>query len=178
MTDKTPTWAAKSGETTAAQAVLTFVLPSFNPMRVSVSHPPQRLVVCALAIGMLFVGSAKATELVYTPINPVFGGSPLNAGGLLALANAQNGYRAPAKSALQSFNDNLQQAILSRLSSQALTNLFGKNSNLVPGTYDTGAYSIEVTDTGNGVLKIITTDKSTGDVVSFELGNSNLATGP
>ena len=147
-------------------------------MRVSVSHPPQRLVVCALAIGMLFVGSAKATELVYTPINPVFGGSPLNAGGLLALANAQNGYRAPAKSALQSFNDNLQQAILSRLSSQALTNLFGKNSNLVPGTYDTGAYSIEVTDTGNGVLKIITTDKSSGDVVSFELGNSNLATGP
>ena len=147
-------------------------------MRVSVSHPPQRLVVCALAIGMLFVGSAKATELVYTPINPVFGGSPLNAGGLLALANAQNGYRAPAKSALQSFNDNLQQAILSRLSSQALTTLFGKNSNLVPGTYDTGAYSIEVTDTGNGVLKIITTDKSTGDVVSFELGNSNLATGP
>ncbi len=126
----------------------------------------------------MFVGSSQATELVYTPINPVFGGSPLNAAGLQTLANAQNGYRAPAKSALQSFNDSLQQAILSRLSTQALTNLFGKNSNLIPGTYDTGAYSIAVTDTGNGVLKIVTTDKSDGSVVSFEIGNSNLAVGP
>lgn len=157
---------------------MTSVLTSFNPMRPPLNRASRRLVACVFAIAALGAGSAQATDLVYTPINPMFGGSPLNAAGLLSLANAQNGYRAPAKSALQSFNDNLQQAILSRLSSQALTNLFGKNSNLVPGTYDTGAYSIEVSDTGNGVLKIITTDKSTGDVVSFELGNSNLAVGP
>lgn len=141
-------------------------------------HPLERRFTCVLAIAMLIVGSANATDLVYTPINPMFGGSPLNAANLLSLANAQNGFRAPAKSPLQSFNDSLQQAILSRLSTQALTNLFGKGSNLVPGTYDTGAYSILVSDTGNGVLKIVTTDKNDGSVVSFEVGNSNLAVGP
>ena len=147
-------------------------------MRISVNQPSHRLFACALAVATLFVGAAQATELVYTPIHPLFGGNPNNAAGLLSLANAQNGYKAPAKSALQSFYDNLQQAILSRLSTQALTNLFGKSSNLVPGTYDTGAYSILVSDTGNGVLKIVTTDKASGAVVSFEVGNSNLAVGP
>lgn len=147
-------------------------------MRTPVNHAFRRRFACAVALAMSFLGSAQATDLIYTPINPIFGGSPLNAGSLLSLANAQNVYKGPAKSPLQSFNDSLQQAILSRLSTQALTNLFGKNSNLIPGTYDTGAYSILVSDTGNGVLKIVTTDKSTGDVVSFEVGNSNLAVGP
>ena len=98
--------------------------------------------------------------------------------GLLAQAKAQNKYKAPAKTDLEAFNDNLQRAILSRLSSQALTNLFGKNSNLVPGNYDTGAYTITVTDLGNGVLRIDTTDKSTGAVVTFEVGSSTLSGAP
>lgn len=34
-------------------------------------------------------GAAPATELVYTPINPSFGGNPLNSAHLLATANAQ-----------------------------------------------------------------------------------------
>jgi curli production assembly/transport component CsgF len=126
----------------------------------------------------VLAGPVLATDLVYTPINPLFGGNPNNAPGLLAQANAQSLYKAPVKSGLQAFNDNLQQAILSRLSSQALTNLFGKNSNLVPGNYDTGAYTITVTDMGNGILKIVTTDKSTGAVVSFEVGSTSLNGGP
>ncbi len=139
----------------------------------------RRQLVSAFAIAWVsLVGPAQATEMVYTPINPLFGGNPNNAPGLLAQANAQNPYRAPVKTGLQNFNDNLQQAILSRLSSQALTNLFGKNSNLVPGNYDTGAYTIMVTDLGNGVLKIVTTDKATGSVVSFEVGSTTLNGGP
>ena len=139
----------------------------------------RRLLVSALAIAWaVLAGPAHATDLVYTPINPLFGGNPNNAPGLLAQANAQNLYKAPVKSGLQAFNDNLQQAILSRLSSQALTNLFGKNSNLVPGNYDTGAYTITVTDLGNGILKIVTTDKGTGSVVSFEVGSTSLNAGP
>lgn len=139
----------------------------------------RRRLVSAFAIACaVLAGPAHATDLVYTPINPLFGGNPNNAPGLLAQANAQNHYKAPVKSGLQSFNDNLQQAILSRLSSQALTNLFGKNSNLVPGNYDTGAYTITVTDMGNGILKIVTTDKSTGSVVSFEVGSTSLNGGP
>ena len=36
-----------------------------------------------------------ATELVYKPINPSFGGNPLNANMLLSKAQAQNKHRAP-----------------------------------------------------------------------------------
>jgi curli production assembly/transport component CsgF len=94
------------------------------------------------------------------------------------VAQAQNPYKAPTNTPLQNFNNSLQQAILSRLSSAALTNLFGKSSTLVPGSYDTGAFSIAITDTGNGSLTIVTTDKATGAVVSFEVASQNLAIGP
>ena len=90
---------------------------------------PHYRLVSAFAIACaLQAGPSCATELVYTPINPSFGGNPNNAPGLLAQANAQNKFKAPVKSDLDAFNDNLQKAILSRLSSQALTNLFGKGS--------------------------------------------------
>ena len=126
----------------------------------------------------LLPAAALATDLVYTPFNPAFGGNPNNAPGLLAIAQAQNPFRAPTNTPLQNFNNSLQQAILSRLSSAALTTLFGKQSTLVPGSYDTGAYMIAITDSGNGTLTIVTTDKSSGAVVSFEVASQNLTVGP
>jgi curli production assembly/transport component CsgF len=126
----------------------------------------------------LAIVPACATELVYTPVNPSFGGSPLNASGLLAIAAAQNGYKAPTASPLEKFNNSLQQAILNRLSQQSLATIFGKNSTLVPGTYDTLAYSITITDMGSGLLKITTTDKSTGAQVSFEVSSTELTVEP
>ncbi len=138
-----------------------------------------RLALSAAAVlAALLPTVAPATDLVYTPMNPTFGGNPNNAPGLLAIAQAQNPFKAPANTPLQNFNNSLQQAILSRLSSAALTNLFGKSSTLVPGSYDTGAYTIAVTDSGNGTLTIVTTDKSTGAVVSFEVSSQNLTVGP
>lgn len=118
---------------------------------------------------------ASATDLVYTPVNPTFGGSPLNAAGLLANAQAQNRYRAPTQTPLERFNATLQQAILNRLAQQSLRTIFGSTSTLVPGTYETSGYSISVADQGNGVLKITTTDKTNGAEVSFEVSSTELA---
>ena len=42
---------------------------------------------------LLLCAAANATELVYTPINPSFGGSPLNGAWLLGNAQAQNSKR-------------------------------------------------------------------------------------
>jgi curli production assembly/transport component CsgF len=112
-------------------------------------------------------GQAGASELVYYPVNPAFGGNPNNASALLSTAQAQNGFKAPQTSPLQTFNDNLQRAIFSRLSSDALTALFGKGSSLAPGTYETAGFTIKVTDIGNGAVTIETTDKSSGASVSF-----------
>ena len=47
--------------------------------------------VLVLAISLpLIMNVAQSTELVYTPINPSFGGSALNGSYLLNNANAQN----------------------------------------------------------------------------------------
>lgn len=129
-------------------------------------------------IALMSISSASATELSYAPINPSFGGNPNNAPGLLALATAQNPYKAAVNSPLQNFNNSLQQAILSRLTTQSLASIFGKSSTLVPGSYDTSAYLITITDSGNGMLTIATTDKKTGAVVSFEISSTDLAAGP
>jgi len=133
------------------------------------------LVVC---LALMEAGQASATDLVYVPLNPSFGGNPNNASGLLAIAQSQNGYKAPTNSPLQNFNNSLQQAILSRLTSQSLATIFGKSSTLVPGSYDTSAYTITITDSGNGTLTIATRDKKTGAVVSFEVSSTDLSIDP
>ncbi|MBC7727956.1 MAG: curli assembly protein CsgF [Microbacteriaceae bacterium] len=138
------------------------------------STSPLLAALLAALLG-LAAAPAGATDLVYTPVNPSFGGNPNNAPGLLATAQAQNPYKAPTNTPLQNFNSSLQQAILSRLTSQSLSYIFGANSKLVPGTYDTLAYTISITDSGNGALKISTLDKKTGAVVSFEVSSSELA---
>ena len=132
-----------------------------------------------LGIGLqLSAATAQATDLVYIPTNPSFGGSPLNASGLLAAAQAQNGFKAATNSPLQNFNNSLQQAILSRLTAQSLATIFGKTSTLVPGSYETAAYTITITDGGDGSLTIATLDKKTGAVVSFQVASADLAIGP
>ena len=123
---------------------------------------------------MLLSCAASATEMVYAPVNPSFGGNPNNAPGLLAVAQAQNGYKAPTKSALETFNTNLQSAILSRLTTESLTLMFGKSSTLAAGTYDTAGYTITVTDNGNKVLTIQTTDKASGASATFTVSASSL----
>ncbi|MCV2359157.1 curli assembly protein CsgF [Paucibacter sp. TC2R-5] len=129
-------------------------------------------------LALMSVVDVSATELIYAPINPSFGGNPNNAPGLMAIANAQNSFKAHVNSPLENFNNSLQQAILSRLSSQSLATIFGKSSTLVPGTYDTLAYTITITDSGKGMLTIATTDKKTGATVTFEVSSTDVSVGP
>lgn len=121
-------------------------------------------------------GWAGASEQVYTPINPSFGGNPSNGPNLLATANAVNTFHAPVAAALtplQTFNNNLQSAILSKLSTQAINTVFGTSNGLVAGTYNTLGYTITVTDIGSGVLNITTTDKNSGATASFTVNQAN-----
>src|SRR5690554_5052443 len=73
--------------------------------------------------------SANASELVYYPLNPSFGGSPLNGPVLLNSALATNKHRAPdiesdrygsttePKSQLDIFKESLERSVLNRLAS-------------------------------------------------------------
>lgn len=110
---------------------------------------------------------ADATELVYSPINPSFGGNPNNSGHLLSIAQAQDSFKAPVATPVEAFNLSLQRSILSRLSSQVLNTMFGTSNTLAVGTYDTAGYTIKVVDTGNGTLSLTSTDKASGGVSTF-----------
>ncbi|CAG2153010.1 curli assembly protein CsgF [Cupriavidus numazuensis] len=132
-----------------------------------------RTMICLLG---LTTGAAHATELVYVPINPSFGGNPLNGPVLLNSAVAQDKHKdsAPSspfaqQSALQQFNDTLQRAILSRISSTVSSSIVGSTGQLVPGTVETTDFRIVVTQMSGGVLQVTTTDKTTGQSTQFQV---------
>ena len=111
---------------------------------------------------------AGATEMVYAPVNPSFGGNPNNAPGLLAIAQVQNQTKAPViastvvpTTAVQKFSDSLNSLILSRLASDTLATLFGTSSLLQAGTYTAGDFTVTISQPDSSSnLTIVTTDKS------------------
>ena len=138
----------------------------------------RRIAYC-VAVAGLFPACAQATEMMYVPVNPMFGGSPLNGSVLLNNAQAENRKKDPeaaisaaqtSNSALQDFNNTLQRSILSRLASAATSNILGNSGQLTPGTVETGDFRIAIVDTGNGVLSVTTTDKVTGNATTFQVG--------
>lgn len=84
-----------------------------------------------VGVGLPLGSEAVAQDIVYTPVNPSFGGNPFNSNHLLGIANAQNDFTNPASSSSSSqadiFARQLQSRLLSALSSQIVTAIFGDN---------------------------------------------------
>ncbi|SEP13701.1 curli production assembly/transport component CsgF [Salinihabitans flavidus] len=93
-----------------------------------------------LALGVGLGAGASAQDLVYKPVNPSFGGNPLNSSHLLGLANAQRSATArDAEDRTSSFTDpttpgssdadlfvrQLQGRLLSALAAQVTDAIFG-----------------------------------------------------
>ncbi|MFT5235560.1 MAG: curli production assembly/transport component CsgF [Shewanella sp.] len=110
------------------------------------------------------ISSAQATELVYTPINPSFGGSPLNGSYLLNKANAQNDHEADSsdKDFVTRFKESLERNILNEITRKVA------KGDVTDGTYDTGDFRIEVATVGDGVMLTIT-NLTTGEVTVIEM---------
>lgn len=129
----------------------------------------------SLLIG-LACAPAQGSELVYVPINPSFGGSPLNANGLLSTAQLTNRHKDPEvaakKTGLQQFADMLERSILGQLSAAATSGVMGAGGKLQPGIVETGNFRIEIIDAGGGLLIVTTTDKLTGASTSFQVGGA------
>jgi curli production assembly/transport component CsgF len=144
-------------------------------MRFSTRQGPSRLRHWFVAIALGAPGAlALATELVYVPVNPSFGGSPLNGSVLLSAAQAQSKYKEPEsalaqKTGLQDFNELLERSILSQLASAATSSVLGTNGRLTPGTVQTGNFRINIIDQGGGALRVTTTDIVTGQTTAFEV---------
>ncbi len=153
-----------------------------KPLRARLAH--ALLTTSVAAAGAWTSATSTASELVYFPLNPSFGGSPLNGPVLLNAAQAQNKYTDPAadeaaaarlavtaKTPLQQFNEMLERSILNRLASNASAGLMGEGGNLQPGTVETGNFIINIVDLGGGMLRITTTDKANGTSSSFEVAS-------
>lgn len=152
-------------------------MQSENAMNIRCTFPCGLLLACMLHAGMPAV--ATATELVYTPVNPSFGGSPLNGAVLLNAAQAQNKTTDPKamksgasaqQTPLQQFNDILERAVLNRLVSAATSGVMGPDGNLKAGTVNTGNFTVEIVELGGGVMLVKTTDKVSGASTSFQVG--------
>lgn len=130
-------------------------------------------------VALLGATAAHATPLVYTPINPAFGGSPLHGAYLLGRAQAIDRHKDPdapaafnpssSASQLETFNNTLQQVVLSRLAAAASSSVTGPDGKLIPGIVQTQNFTITITDLGGGKLRIITLDKLTGQSTSFDI---------
>lgn len=120
-------------------------------------------------VAALIAPALHASELVYRPVNPSFGGNPLNSSHLLGTANAQNDYKDPASgngssgtSALDRLTSNLQ----SRLISQLLADI-GKDGSQ-SGSLVTDDFAINVVDE-DGTLVVSITDRVTNQTTMIEV---------
>lgn len=82
---------------------------------------------------MLFgaAGQLNASEIVYQPVNPSFGGNPFNSGHLLGVANAINDFKDPNavdnSDPAKQFLRTIQSRLLSTVASQITDLIFGEN---------------------------------------------------
>jgi curli production assembly/transport component CsgF len=134
-----------------------------------------------VAAGLL-TGGAWAGDLVYTPVNPSFGGSPLNSSHLLGLANAQRDATAKdakkndglgggglgsggstSQSTADLFVQQLQGRLLSALASQVTNAIFPTDGSNTPdsGKVTFGDTTVEYSRTLDSISLNITAGDGT-----------------
>lgn len=126
----------------------------------------MRLLLASMA-ALLFADICDAGTLVYTPINPNFGGNPLNGSWLLSQAQAQNQFTqsnsSSAGSAAQSpgqiFAQELTSQLYSSLANQITQAIFGQNA-ATSGTFSFEGTTITYQHVG-GNIQISINDGST-----------------
>lgn len=134
-----------------------------------------RIMLLTLAAGSLAgAGSAAASDLTYTPINPSFGGNAFNSAHLLGLANAQNepkskADRAAADARKQGTADRfiqmLQTRLYSSLAQQVSNAIFGEDAQ-PNGTIKFDDQEISWVNTGTEV-QLTVLDAQTGQITEI-----------
>jgi curli production assembly/transport component CsgF len=121
------------------------------------------------AFGMTFSTPSAAQDAVYQPVDPSFGGNPFNSAHLLAIANAQNDFKDPSSTANLSpadqFARQLQSRLLSALSTQIVTALFGANPQ-DSGTFVFGSQTVSFVRSTTDITLTIT-DNDTGEITTI-----------
>lgn len=124
----------------------------------------------------LVAGAAQSGELVYTPVNPSFGGSPLNGSHLLGTANAQNDYEKPQtpQSQADAFAKQLQSRLYSALAGQITDAIFGENAQesgqvqfdnqIIAWQHGLESVTVTITNQSTGAVTVIEVPNSVGTI--------------
>ncbi|EHA14507.1 curli assembly protein CsgF [Halomonas sp. HAL1] len=112
---------------------------------------------------------ANAGELIYTPINPSFGGDPFMGSYLLGKAQAQDTTTDPNIEDFEPLSptERLIQSLESRFISDLINDVGGADDGT--GSFDSGDFSVVVRNEG-GQLIVEVIDKATGDVTNISVG--------
>ncbi len=129
-----------------------------------------------LITGLMIAPQAGfAQDFVYEPINPAFGGSPLNYSWLLSSAGAQNQYQGSSgfgfnRDPLANFEERLQRQILFNLTREIIGERLDNINLNEQGTFQLGNFSIEFFPGPDG-LNIIILNVTTGERTTVTIPN-------
>lgn len=140
-----------------------------------------RTIIVGAVSGVLLASQVSASELIYQPINPNFGGNPLNGPNLLNLANAQNSFQDPnaddflfdEESTIQDFADSLNRLILASLAGLIVDEVFADadTGGLDDGinTFTTDGFSISIDTSSGDSLSVDLVDLISGESTSIQV---------
>lgn len=120
-----------------------------------------------------------ASELVYNPTNPAFGGAPSYGSYYLSSAQAQDDTKDPDardplaalnRDPLSNFEETLERQILTQIARRIVNEAFGDADGVGDGgIYIAGDFSIEIITTNPDALVLEVTDLNTGDITYIEV---------
>ncbi len=133
---------------------------------------PKLIVLTILTIS--YAQALLASELIYKPINPSFGGNPLNGSYLLGKAQSQNDHNGDSASSaytdpLTRFSDSLQRNILNQIARQIADQAFGGGDLGDGGIYETNDFSIEIISSNPDAIIILIENRNTGEITEIEV---------
>ena len=133
----------------------------------------------ALAAGLLIGGASavQASELLYKPINPSFGGNPFNSAHLLGTADRQNSFREEGggggaggagglagDSAGAQLVRSVERILVNKVSAEIEQDL--NDPEFTSNIYEAGGDIIEIVKMGDGFTSITVTNKDSGEAVT------------
>ena len=121
--------------------------------------------------------TSLASQIVYRPINPTFGGNPMNASMLMSKAQAQNKHKEkrPEKTYADKFQESLERSIMNKLIRQVTDYANGELDEdgnpifLQDQLFSSGDYIIEVLISNPDTLTVQLTNSVSGEVTIIEV---------
>ncbi len=123
----------------------------------------------AAAVSAVLAHAATAGELIYTPVNPSFGGAPANSIWLYQSAEANNNFKRKKdrlekltadkydpfkRDPISDFSSSLQSRLLAEMSDKIVTAIYGTNKQS-SGTFIAGSSTVSFVRSGGNVILTI-----------------------